>query len=403
VYGGYYTQDEIRDVVRYAAQRHIEIVPEIDMPGHAQAAIAAYPELGTGEKPGVSVDWGVHTYLFNVEDSTFAFIENVLDEVVALFPGKYLHVGGDEAAKDRWQASPAVQARLRSLGLKDETALQGWFLERLETMLEKRQRKLIGWDEILESALPPEATVMSWRGTKGALEAARKGHDVVLSPAPQLYLNNLQSLADGELPARLDALVATRETGEDGTSTDAGAVAVRDARATAAAFAAEAAAARDRAATAETAAREALRARDDALRELEIDRAARSSDASDRRAAFARVVADETKAETESGTIARLREALAEVERERERDRIERAADADLRVELEHINASLVEEAMKCTEIEKKMRAEIKRARRELRDARAARDDALRLAAGAEVRSIHWFPYDRVRVVNADP
>ena len=171
--------------------------------------------------------------------------------------------------------------------------------------------------------------------------------------------------------ARLDALVATRETGEDGTSTDAGAVAVRDARATAAAFAAEAAAARDRAATAETAAREALRARDDALRELEIDRAARSSDASDRRAAFARVVADETKAETESGTIARLREALAEVERERERDRIERAADADLRVELEHINASLVEEAMKCTEIEKKMRAEIKRARRELRDARA--------------------------------
>ena len=184
--------------------------------------------------------------------------------------------------------------------------------------------------------------------------------------------------------ARLDALVAKRETGEDGTSTDAGAVAVRDARATAAAFAADASAARDRAATAETAAREALRARDDALRELEIDRAARSSDASDRRAAFARVVADETKAETESGTFARLREALAEVECERERDRIERAADADLRVELEHINASLVEEAMKCTEIEKKMRAEIKRTRRELRDARAARDDALRLAAGAE-------------------
>lgn len=207
VYGGYYTQDEIRDVVRYAAQRHVEIVPEIDMPGHAQAAIAAYPELGTGDTPGVSVDWGVHTYLLNVEDSTFVFIENVLDEVVALFPGRYVHVGGDEAVKDRWQASPAVQARLKTLGLKDETALQGWFLERLEAMLEKRQRKLIGWDEILESALPPQATVMSWRGTNGALEAARKGHDVVLSPAPQLYINNLQSLAGDEPAARLDALV----------------------------------------------------------------------------------------------------------------------------------------------------------------------------------------------------
>ena len=207
VYGGYYTQDEIRDVVRYAAQRHVEIVPEIDMPGHAQAAIAAYPELGTGDAPGVSVDWGVHTYLLNVEDSTFAFIEDVLDEVVPLFPGRYVHVGGDEAVKDRWQASPAVQARMKALGVKDETALQGWFLERLEAMLEKRQRKLIGWDEILESKLPAEATVMSWRGTNGAIEAAHKGHDVVLSPAPQLYINNLQSLAGDEPAARLDALV----------------------------------------------------------------------------------------------------------------------------------------------------------------------------------------------------
>jgi hexosaminidase len=207
VYGGFYTQDEIRDVVRYAAERHVEIVPEIDVPGHMQAAIASYPELGTGDTPPVSVDWGVHTYLLNVEDKTFEFLEDVLDEVVPLFPGRYVHVGGDEAVKDRWQASPAVQARMKALGVKDETALQGWFLERVEKMLEKHDRKLIGWDEILESALPAEATVMSWRGTAGAVEAAHKGHDVVLSPAPQLYINNLQSLAGDEPSARLDALV----------------------------------------------------------------------------------------------------------------------------------------------------------------------------------------------------
>ncbi|HJU39875.1 MAG TPA: family 20 glycosylhydrolase, partial [Tahibacter sp.] len=207
VYGGFYTQDEIRDVVRYAAERHVDIVPEIDMPGHAQAAIAAYPELGTGDTPGVSLDWGVHTYLLNVEDSTFAFVENVLDEVIPLFPFRYVHVGGDEAVKDRWQASAQVQAKMKALGVKDETALQGWFLERVEAMLEKHDRKLIGWDEILESKLPAEATVMSWRGTAGAVEAARHGHDVVLSPAPQLYINNLQSLAGDEPPGRLDALV----------------------------------------------------------------------------------------------------------------------------------------------------------------------------------------------------
>lgn len=193
-YGGYYTQDEIRDIVNYAAQRHITVVPEIDMPGHMQAAIAAYPELGTGDKPAVSTDWGVHTYLLNVDESTFTFIEGVLDEVVELFPSRYIHVGGDEAAKDRWQASRRVQARRKELKLADDTALQAWFVARLEKMLGRHSRKLIGWDEILEGGqLPASATVMSWRGTTGAIEAAREGHDVVLAPSPDLYLDNLQS------------------------------------------------------------------------------------------------------------------------------------------------------------------------------------------------------------------
>lgn len=202
-YGGYYTQDEIRDIVAYAAQRHVVIVPEIDMPGHAQAAIAAYPELGTGDKPGVSTDWGVHTYLLNVDEATFAFIEGVLDEVVELFPSRYIHIGGDEAVKDRWKASKRVQARRRQLGVADDTALQSWFVARLEKMLEKHQRKLIGWDEILEGGrLPESASVMSWRGTAGAIEAARAGHDVVLSPSPDLYLDNLQSDAADEPSGR---------------------------------------------------------------------------------------------------------------------------------------------------------------------------------------------------------
>jgi hexosaminidase len=202
-YGGYYTQDEIRDIVAYAAQRHITVVPEIDMPGHAQAAIAAYPELGTGEKPSVSTDWGVHTYLLNVDESTFTFIDGVLDEVVELFPSRYIHIGGDEAAKDRWAASKRVQARRRQLGLADDTALQSWFVARLEKMLEEHHRKLIGWDEILEGGkLPESASVMSWRGTAGAIEAAREGHDVVLSPSPDLYLDNLQSDAADEPSGR---------------------------------------------------------------------------------------------------------------------------------------------------------------------------------------------------------
>src|SRR5262245_52239880 len=150
-YGGFYTQDEVRDIVRYAAERYVTVVPEIDMPGHAQAAIAAYPELGSrGDRPAVSHDWGIHTYLFNVEDDTFTFLENVLGEVIELFPGPYIHVGGDEAVKDQWQASAQVQRRMRELGISNEAQLQGYFVARIGKFLSARGRRLLGWDELLE-------------------------------------------------------------------------------------------------------------------------------------------------------------------------------------------------------------------------------------------------------------
>lgn len=203
-YGGYYTQAQVRDIVAYAAARHITVVPEIDMPGHAQAAVAAYPDIGvTGERPSVSVDWGVNPYLFNVDEHTITFLHNVLDEVMELFPSTFVHVGGDEAIKDQWQASPAVQARMRALGIKDEKALQTWFIERMGVYLAQHGRRLIGWDEILEGGLPPSASVMSWRGIQGAIDAARMGHDVVLSPAPTLYFDNLQSRRGDEPSGRL--------------------------------------------------------------------------------------------------------------------------------------------------------------------------------------------------------
>ena len=204
-YGGFYTQAQIRAVVAYAAARHVTIVPELDMPGHAQAAVASYPQLGvTGKRPAVSVDWGVNPYLYNVDDATFAFIDNVLDEVMALFPSTYIHVGGDEAIKDQWQASPAVQAKMRALGISNEDALQGWFIGRIGRYLERHGRKLIGWDEILEGDnLPADATVMSWRGIDGGIKAALLGHDVVMSPSPELYFDHVQGDLADEYAGRL--------------------------------------------------------------------------------------------------------------------------------------------------------------------------------------------------------
>jgi len=201
-YGGFYTQDQIREIVRYAAERYVTIVPEIDMPGHAQAAIASYPQFGVdGRRPPVSSQWGINTWLYNVDESTFAFIDDVLGEVVDLFPSPYIHVGGDEAAKDQWQASARVQERMHRLGIKDEAALQGYFTARLESMLRKRGRRLVGWDEILEGGLPPGAVVMSWRGA-----AAVQGDDVVMAPDPGVYLDHLQGSGREQPPGRVKVL-----------------------------------------------------------------------------------------------------------------------------------------------------------------------------------------------------
>ena len=191
LYGGFYTQEQVREIVAYAAARHVTVVPEIDMPGHASAAIAAYPQLGvTGKASAVPADWGIYQNLFNVEESTFAFLEDVLGEVLTLFPSEYIHTGGDEAVKNQWQASARVQSRMRELGVQDEHALQAYFVQRMEKYLNAHGRRLIGWDEILEGGLAPNATVMSWRGVQGAITAASANHDAVLSPAPTLYLDN---------------------------------------------------------------------------------------------------------------------------------------------------------------------------------------------------------------------
>jgi hexosaminidase len=207
-YGGFYSQDQVRDIVAYASARNITVVPEIEMPGHASAAIAAYPQLGVAPSDAgnplprqPSSNWGVHNNVFNVEETTFEFLENVLSEVLSLFPGEYIHIGGDEAAKDQWRASPRVQARMRELGAKDEHALQSYFVQRMEKFLNAKGRRLIGWDEILEGGLAPNATVMSWRGIDGAVAAAAAGHDAVLSPWPTLYFDN-RPLAAPSPPGR---------------------------------------------------------------------------------------------------------------------------------------------------------------------------------------------------------
>jgi len=193
-HGGFYTQDDVREVVAYAAERHINVVPEIEMPGHAQAAIAAYPELGnTGNPLEVGTRWGVIENVFNAEDRTITFLQNVLAEVIELFPSKFIHIGGDEVPKKQWQENPAMQAKIKSLGLKDDHELQSWFVRQMDTWLSARGRRLIGWDEILEGGLAPGATVMSWRGVAGGIAAAKAGHDVVMSPTSHTYFDFYQS------------------------------------------------------------------------------------------------------------------------------------------------------------------------------------------------------------------
>ncbi len=202
-YGGFYTQDDIREVVAYAESLFITVVPEIEMPGHSVAALATYPELScTGGPFEVETKWGVFKDVYCVgNDKTFEFIQNVLTEVVALFPGEYIHVGGDECPKDRWVECPKCQARIKAEGLKDEHELQSYLIKRIDTFLTSSGKKLIGWDEILEGGLAPGAAVMSWRGVKGGIEAAKLKRYAVMSPHSHLYFDFKQSKDPDELGA----------------------------------------------------------------------------------------------------------------------------------------------------------------------------------------------------------
>jgi len=192
-YGGFYTQAEVKEIVAYAKARFINVVPEIEMPGHAQAAIASYPELGNGEKVPVATTWGVIKHVYNPEESTIKFQKDVLDEVMAIFPSKFIHVGGDECPKDEWKASPRVQQLMKERGLKDEHEMQSWFIRQIDAYLASKGRRLIGWDEILEGGLAPGAAVMSWRGEAGGIAAAKEGHDVVMASTNALYFDYYQA------------------------------------------------------------------------------------------------------------------------------------------------------------------------------------------------------------------
>lgn len=198
-YGGYYTQDEIREVVEYARLRSVTIIPEIELPGHAQAAIAAYPELGCLDKPlDVATKWGISPNVYCPSEHTFQFLEDVLTEVMELFPSQYIHIGGDECLKEQWKANALCQQIIKENGLADEFELQSWFIRRIERFLNKHGKRLIGWDEILEGGLAPHATVMSWRGESGGIEAASMGQDVIMTPLESCYFNMYQALGKDE-------------------------------------------------------------------------------------------------------------------------------------------------------------------------------------------------------------
>ena len=198
-YGGFYSQDEIKDIIAYAQARHVTVIPEIEMPGHSQAAIAAYPELGcSNEKVEVATKWGIFEDIYCTKDETFNFLEDVLDEVLELFPSNYIHIGGDEAPKIRWKTCNDCQHRIKTEGLKDEHELQNYFITRIEKYLNSKGRQIIGWDEILEGGLAPNATVMSWRGIHGAVEAAKQHHNVILTPGSHCYFDHYQSTNSSE-------------------------------------------------------------------------------------------------------------------------------------------------------------------------------------------------------------
>ena len=194
-HGGFYTQAELRDLVKYAAERHITIIPEIEMPGHSQAALAAYPYLGcvSDTTYEVSCDWGVHKDVYCPKEETFRFLEDVLTEVMDIFPGKYIHIGGDECVKERWKKSVFCQDLIKKHNLENEEGLQSYFIHRIDSFVTSKRRTIIGWDEILEGGLSPNATVMAWRGEKGGITAARQKHEVIMSPDNYCYLDYYQS------------------------------------------------------------------------------------------------------------------------------------------------------------------------------------------------------------------
>lgn len=199
-YGGFYTQDDIREIVAYAKGRHITVVPEIELPGHCRAALASYPELGcTGGPYQVRTEWGVEDDVYCAgNEKTFEFLQDVLGEALELFPSEFIHIGGDEVPKEIWRACPKCQARMKAEGLKNENELQSYFIKRVEKFLNSKGRRLIGWDEILEGGLAPNATVQSWRGMDGAIAASTSGHDVISSPNSHCYLDHAQGHAAGE-------------------------------------------------------------------------------------------------------------------------------------------------------------------------------------------------------------
>ena len=193
-YGGFYTKKEIKEIVKYANKRGINVIPEIEMPGHSQAAVASYPMLGcTGEQVGVAPLWGVFKEIYCSKNETFDFLEDIIDEVVELFPSKYIHIGGDEAPKTNWKACGNCQNVIEREGLKDEYELQSYFITRMEKYINSKGKQIIGWDEILEGGLAPNATVMSWRGISGGIEAAKMNHEVIMTPNAVCYLDHYQA------------------------------------------------------------------------------------------------------------------------------------------------------------------------------------------------------------------
>ena len=204
-HGGYYSQEEVRELVQYAAERYVTIIPEIEMPGHALAAISCYPELSCGleDHYETATKWGVFKQVFCTKDETFKFLEDVMDEVFELFPSTLVHIGGDECPKASWKQCPHCQAMIRKLGLKDEFELQSWFITRMEKYINSKGHEIIGWDEILQGGLAPNAKVMSWLGEEGGIKAAQQHHEVVMAPYPKYYLDYWQADPDSE-PLAMD-------------------------------------------------------------------------------------------------------------------------------------------------------------------------------------------------------